>query len=62
MKTITMDYDLYEQELKTQYAKGKSMGVWLVKLYIDDPETYKLDDFEWERKNLQESLAKKYLT
>ena len=42
MKTITLDYETYEQELKDARESGIRSGVYAATAYVNDPTTYQL--------------------
>lgn len=59
MKTITLDYDLYKQELAAEFKKGAQRGIYEATEYVKNPGTYCLDKavHYYERERLDEVVA-----
>jgi hypothetical protein len=63
MKTITLDFDLYEKELRDARNEGIRSGIWKACEYIRSPKSYTLsgDENYRNRKDLDEALEKRMI-
>jgi hypothetical protein len=63
MKQITLDWDTYQQELRTAHEKGVAHGVWTASKFVDQGEIFWIPEYVgWEKENLQEAVARKLVT
>lgn len=60
MKTITLDFEVYEAELLKTYITGIEMGIYKSAQYVSNSELHPIDErFDWERRQLDRALEVK---
>ena len=62
MKTITVDWETYQEELKAKYETGYTQGLWHAAKYLMQEETWPLTEVYWFEKRLLEQARAKITT